>query len=198
MRQKVKQSGGNQALAQLMADKKKLAIAVLLISVMAIMWVRILAKNKPPVSASVLAAQAAVAQETQPKIKATYVALPHVEGRNDVLARDIFAGSKWEGFGAEANGARQPRSRNKNGNEPLSDTIEIIGKELKLEAIFSGKNPQASVSGVLVSPGGKLIVKHEGDQYEFKAVTINDNEVVLECKGVQMKLSMIRPTESAN
>ena len=75
---------------------------------------------------------------------------------------------------------------------------EMIGKELRLDAILSGKNPQAYVSGMLVSPGGRLAVKHEGEKYEFKVVAINENEVVLECKGVQVKLSMVRPTDSAN
>jgi hypothetical protein len=87
----------------------------------------------------------------------------------------------------------------KGSNEQLNDIVnEMNGKELRLEAIFSGKNPQALVSGVLVSPGGRLAVKHEGEKYEFKAVAINENEVVLVCKGVQVKLSMVRPTDSAN
>ena len=183
-----------------MAEKKKIVIAVTLIGIMAIMWVRVLAKkNGSSVGENPLAIQAAAAEEVSPKVQITYVELPQVKGRNDMLTRDIFSGSTWEGLGAEANGARKPNERIKSGNEKLSDMItEMIGKELRLDAILSGKNPQAYVGGTLVSPGGKLIVKHEGENYEFKAVTMNENEVVLECKGVQVKLSMVRPTDSAN
>lgn len=199
MKQNVKQPGRNQTLARLMAEKKKIVIAVVLISVMAIMWVRVLAKkNTASAVVTPFAPQAAAAEEIQPKIKLTYITLPYVTGRNDMLSRDIFAGSKWEGFGAAANGARQSKEIIKSGHEQVSDTIEKIGKELKLDAIFSGKNPQASVSGMLVSPGGKLTVKYEGEKYEFNAVMMSENAVVLECKGVQVKLNMVRPTDSVN
>jgi hypothetical protein len=201
MKQKAKQPGGrNQMISQLTAEKKKIVIAAALIGIMAIMWVRVLAKkSESPAGTVPLATQTAAAEEMPAKIQITYVELPQIKGRNDMLTRDIFSGSKWEGLGAEANGAQRPKERIKSGNEKLSDTItEMIGKELKLEAILSGKNPQAYVGGMLVSPGGKLTVKHEGEKYEFKAVEMNDNEVVLECKGVQVKLSMTRPSDSAN
>jgi hypothetical protein len=200
IRQKAKHAGPNLALGQLTPEKKKAAIAVLLISIMALMWVRVLLKkNQSLANAAIPASQAAITEEIKPKIKVTYIDLPCIKGRNDMLSRDVFSGSVWEGLGAEANGAKQFKvSHKKNDNERLNDTIETIGKELKLDAIFSGKNPQASVGGMLVSPQGKLTVKYEGDQYEFKVVAISDNEVVLECKGVQVKLSMTRPTDSAN
>jgi hypothetical protein len=201
MKQKVKQPGSrNQAISQLTAEKKKIIIAVLLVGIMAIMWVRVLAKkNGSSAGQTPLAIQAAVAEEAAPKIQVTYVELPQVKGRNDTLTRDIFSGSRWEGLGAVANGAKQPNEKIKSGHEKLSDTItEMIGKELKLDAILSGKNPQAYVGGMLVSPGGKLTVNHEGEKYEFKAVAMNENEVVLECKGVQVRLSMTRPSDSAN
>jgi hypothetical protein len=200
MKQKAKQSGVNQTLRRLGAEKKKIAIAALLVGVMGIMWMRILVKKQDPSAGGAsLAIQTAAAEEIPPKIKITYVELPQVKGRNDVLSRDIFAGSRWEGLGAEANGARQMTAKVKGSNEQLNDIVnEMNGKELRLEAIFSGKNPQALVSGVLVSPGGRLAVKHEGEKYEFKAVAIHENEVVLVCKGVQVKLSMVRPTDSAN
>lgn len=200
MKQKIKQSGTNQTLRRLGAEKKKIAIAALLIGVMGVMWTRILVKKQDsPVGGASLALQTAAADEISPKVKITYVELPQVKGRNDVLSRDIFAGSRWEGLGAAANGTRQIATKVKSSNELLNDSVnEMSGKELRLEAIFSGKNPQALVSGVLVSPGGRLAVKHEGEKYEFKAVAINENEVVLECKGVQVKLSMVRPTDSAN
>jgi hypothetical protein len=191
MKQKIKQSGANQVFKRLGAEKKKIVIAAILIGVMGIMWMRILIKKQDsPVSGASLAIQTAAAEEMQPKVKITYVELPQVKGRNDVLSRDIFAGSRWEGLGAEANGARQMTTKVKGSNEQLNDVVnEMSGKELRLEAIFSGKNPQASVSGTLVSPGGKpLVVTHEGEKYEFKAVVINGNEVVLECKGVRVTL----------
>ena len=98
-----------------MAEKKKIAIAALLIGVMAVMWGRILLK-KPDAFRPArlrLAIQTAAAEEMPPKVKMTYVELPQVKGRNDMLTRDIFAGSRWEGLGAEANGARQISDKSK-------------------------------------------------------------------------------------
>jgi hypothetical protein len=200
MKQKAKQSGGKQALSRITSEKKKIVIAVLLVGVMVIMWWRVLAnKKETPVSTAVFAAQTAAAEEIAPKVKVSYVDLPQVKGRNDILVRDFFSGSKWEGLGVSANGVKQPKNGvKKSDNEQLGDTIEMIGKELKLEAIFSGKNPQASVSGALVSLGGGLTANYEGEQYEFKMVAINENAVTLECKGVRVKLSMARPTDSAD
>jgi hypothetical protein len=200
MKQQIKKTGANQTFKRLGTEKKKIAVAALLISIMAVMWAHILTKKtESPVGGTSIALKTVAAEEIRPKIKMTYVELPKVKGRNDVLSRDMFAGSRWEGLGAEANGSQRAIAKVKNDNEKLSDTInEMVGKELKLEAIFSGKNPQASVGGVLVSPGGKLAVNHEGEKYEFKALAINENEVILECKGVQVKLSMGRPTDSAN
>jgi hypothetical protein len=198
MKQEAKNTGGSPMLRRLKAEKKKAAIATLLIAIMAIMWIRLLTKKSDAGSGAMLAVQAATAQETQPKSKFTFIELPHVKGRNDILTRDIFAASKWEGLGAQANGERTSAQKPRSDHEQLDYTIEMIGKELKLEAIFSGKNPQASVCGTLVAPGGGLVVKHEGEKHEFKVVTISENEVVLECKGVRVKLSMARPTDSAN
>jgi hypothetical protein len=190
MKQKTKQNGAGHKQSQMTAEKKKVVIAAALICVMAILWVRILAKKKDSsLSPAALAAQTAAVEETTPRIKVTYVELPQVKGRNDVLTRDVFASGKWEGMGAAANGATQFKSTKQGDNKPLNNTIETIGKELKLEAIFSGKNPQASVCGTLISPGGKLTVNYEGEQYEFKVVAIEEKTVVLECKGVLIKLT---------
>jgi hypothetical protein len=183
---------------RLTAERKKVAVALLLIGVMVLMWARVLIKKNTASAQNVtLAPQTVPAETLQPKMRITYIQLPDIKGRTDTLSRDIFASNKWEAMGATANGKTQTREKHKNANEDLKNTIETIGNELKLEAVFSGKNPQASVGGMLVSLQGKLTVKYEGDQYEFKAVAINDNEVVLECKGIQVKLSMMKPSESA-
>ncbi|MDO8303427.1 MAG: hypothetical protein Q7T18_09310 [Sedimentisphaerales bacterium] len=202
MKQKAKKIGGNQVMKNLMAEKKKIIIASLLIGVMAVMWGRIFfKKDGVPAAATAMAIQAAAVEETpsQPKVKMTYVELPQVKGRNDTLARDVFAAGGWQGLVAVANNAPQSTHRVKSSHEQLSDRVnEMIGKELRLDAILSGKNPQAYVGGTLVSPGGKLIVKQEGENYEFRVVAIRENEVVLVCKGVQVKLIMTRPSDLAD
>jgi hypothetical protein len=194
-----KKTNQSKPIMRLTAERKKAAVALLLIAVMVLMWARLLIKkNTASAQNSVLAPQTTSAEILRPRMKITYIELPRIKGRNDTLSRDVFASNKWEGAGASPNGIIKVRQKHKNANEDLKNTIETIGKELKLEAIFSGTNPQASVGGMLVLPQSKLTVKYEGEQYEFKALAINDNEVVLECKGVQVKLTMNRPNESAN
>lgn len=180
-----------------LAENKKAIIAFGLIAVMALMWGRILLKKSPTQAAAASPAQPIAAEQPVPKVKITFQELPRIKGRNDILTRDMFAGSKWEGMGAAANGARQSNEIT-NGHEQTSDTIKTIGKELKLEALSSGKNPQAYISGVLVSPKGILTLRHEGEKYEFKVVAMNESGVVLECNGTQVKLSMARPADSAD
>ena len=201
MKQTIKQPGvKNRALASLSAQRKKVLIATVLIGVMVIMWARVLTrKNAAQAGDYAARAQATAAEAAKPKTKLTYVELPFVKGRNDVLARDIFNRAYLDGSGGGSRHAEQNREVIKrSANEQLSNRIETIGKEFRLEAIISGKNPQAYISGTLVSRGGKLTVNYEGEQYEFKAVAISENEVVLECKGVQLKLILTRPVESAN
>jgi hypothetical protein len=201
MKQKTKQPGvRNHTLARMSAQRKKVIVALVLMGVMVIMWARILTKkNASQTGEYAITAQATAAESAGPKTKLTYVDLPCVKGRNNVLTHDFFNGADWDGF------HRESRHTGQNGevirrsaNEQLSDRIETIGKELRLEAIISGKNPQAYVGGALVSQGGKLTANYEGEQYEFKVVVIGENEVVLECKGVQLKLTITRPVESAN
>ena len=83
----------------LMAEKKKVVVASCLIAVMAIMWVRVLTKQAPQ------AAEAALTTEklneigsSNQELKVSFIELPQVAGRNDVITRDFFASDDWRQF----------------------------------------------------------------------------------------------------
>ena len=134
--------------------KKKNGRSFSVIGVMVLMWARVLLKNNQ-VSAETLIvpAQTAASEVIKPKIKLNYIELPRIKGRNDVMSRDIFAGKKWETMGAAANGIAKFK-HNENANEDLENTIEMIGKELKLEADFLGQK-SAGISQRYVSFAGR-------------------------------------------
>ena len=94
MDQKIKNSGSrqNRIFEQLAAEKKKTITAICLIAVMAFMWVRVLGgKTGDEAQAALTNATAANKQSNSEPLKITYIDLPVVKGRNDVLNRDFFA-----------------------------------------------------------------------------------------------------------
>ena len=83
----------NKIVSRLAAEKKKTVCALCLIALMAFMWVRVLFKKGPE---SVEATP--TAKKLDSEFKVSFVELPEVEGRNDVLTRDFFAANGWQNF----------------------------------------------------------------------------------------------------
>lgn len=176
-------------------DKKKV-VALSLIAIMILMWIRVFSNKKDAQAANtaILSRSAVMQMEPSgtPRVKVSYVELPQMEGRNDRLSRDMFSIANWDAF----RGTKSSEPLRKIANESVSERIIRIGKELKLEAISSSKNPQAYISGVLASKGQKLIRKYEGENYEFEVAAINKSEVILRCKDVEVKLILEKSLET--
>ncbi len=184
-------------------QKKKVILAICLVSVMVFMWGKVLFSKKPS-PASVDAAIAAGADiestsQSQEKTKISYIELPVVEGRHDVLKTDFFDTKGWKGFDAiddidKSNGIKVITS----GDDVESERILEVMRDVHLEAIALGENPQAFISDKLVSVGEVLRQKHNDDVYELKVVAIFENKIELECNGVVISLQIAQPTESAD
>ena len=197
MRQKVKNRGGraNGLIGQLTAEKKKAVAASCLVAVMAIMWVRVLTKQAPE------AAEAAVGTEqlnaegaSNQKLNVSYIELPQVAGRNDVITRDFFASSDWRHFegGQERNIAviEEVNVVSKNGNE---EVIRKVAEKLKLEAIVVlSNNPRAFINNKVVSVGDKVLIHDGVDIYECEVIAINENKVVIKCREAEVTLKLTR------
>lgn len=178
-------NGTNRLLEQLTADKKKAVIALCLISVMVFMWAKVLGGTEPKAAKATPKAQTAGAEQSDSELKITFVELPKVKGRNDVLSRDFFAVGSWKDFTAEGSGEV---------NVVSSNGIEEVAREavekLKLEAIVFGANPHAFINDKLMAVGDRLNVIEGVSKYEFEVTGIEEKTVRIRCDEVEIVLKL--------
>jgi len=193
MRQKVTNHGGlaKGFIAQLAAEKKKAVMASCLIVLMAFMWVRVLTNKSPQVSdAALITNQSNFEDAENQELNVSFIELPQVEGRNDVITRDFFSSNGWRGFGSgkERNLAviEEVNLVSGNGNE---EVIRKVAEKLKLEAIvvLSG-NPRALINNKVVSVGDKVLIRDGIDMYECEVIEIEENRVVIKCREAEVTL----------
>ncbi len=190
-------SEGNRLLGQL-AAKKKTVIAFCLIAVMAFMWIKVLTREAPQ------AAQAApMEKQVEPngqmssQLKVSFIDLPEVAGRNDVITRDFFDIDNWQEFVGDKEGNRPAGVKDVNvasGDGSEEVVRRVVGK-LKLEAIVLGKNPQTFINGKLLARGDKLLISDGARTYECEVVEIEENEVAIRCGKSQITLKLAKAME---
>ncbi|MCK4753268.1 MAG: hypothetical protein KAS75_07465 [Planctomycetes bacterium] len=178
---------GNRLISQLTAEKKKTVMAVCLIAVMIFMWVRLLGDKKPKnaKAAWMMGKANSGASVSGSEFGMSFVELPKVKGRNDVLARDFFV--------ADAQGLDSDRGASvvlRNGFEGVGARI---AEKLKLEAIGMGERPQAFINDKLLTVGDKLLVNDGLNTYECEVSEIEKNSVSIRCgeAEIELKLSQV-------
>lgn len=194
MRQNVRnsRSSAKSLLNQLAVEKKKAVITLCLIGVMAFMWVRVLTRKTPEVAeAGSMTDELNVTGRSNPELKVSFIELPKVAGRNDVITRDFFASDGWQHFVDEQgqNSARieEVSIVSKNGSE---EVIRKVAEKLKLEAIVLSRNPRAFINDKVLSIGDKLLIKDGADTYECEVVEIKENTVVVRCREAKITLKL--------
>jgi len=184
----------NRLLAQLTGARKKTVLAFCLIAVMAFMWVRVLSRKAPDAAeASLMTQKENLNDQENSQLKISFIELPKVSGRNDVITRDFFNSARWRGF------IKEREEKNLVGYKEVSVTsnddrqevlIKIAGK-LKLEAIELGENPRAFINSRLLSVGDKLHLKDGLDSYECEVVRIEQDLVLIKCAEVEITLKLM-------
>ena len=200
MRQNIKNNSGgpNRLMSQLGAKKKKTVAALCLIAVMVLMWVRVFAKKTPPSAEASLMAQAANLNSSaaNPQVRISFIELPKVGGRNDVLTRDFFAANSWQGFlrSGEALTGVKEGNVSKDGSEEL---VRRIADKLKLQAIgVVGENPQAFINDKVLSIGDKLLVTDGVSAYECEVVGIEEDTVFVKFGEAEIQLRLAQGAET--
>ncbi len=190
-------------MTRLAASRPKVIIAIVLVTIMALMWVRVLVRNKSDAKAaqteSALVNAYADKQNKQPKIILSYIELPVVKGQNDCLTRDIFRAQNWKAFSSvtdpdPATGENTAEGSDKYGI--YKTRIRQIAKTMTLELISigrHGKTSQALIENKLVSVGSKVAVKYNKQTYEFVVTEIKQNKVVLKWENFSITLTMAQP-----
>ena len=183
----------NGLIGQLAAEKKKAVAASCLIAVMAIMWVRVLTKQAPEAAgAAFMTEQLNAEGSSNQGLKISFIELPQVAGRNDVITRDFFASKGWRHFegGKERNLVviEEVNVVSKNGNE---EVIRKVAEKLKLEAIVVlSNNPRAFINNKVISVGGNVLIRDGVDTYECEVIDIKENIVVIKCRETEVTLKL--------
>ena len=189
---KNKSTGARKVLERLTEDKKPVT-ALCLIALMAFMWIRVLTKKTPQSAEAEPVTEQSSAEDTLGEIyRVSFVELPKVAGRNDVIVRDFFASDGWQHFisGQEQkpDGIEEVSVVSTNGNE---EVIKKIAKKLKLEATMVSTSPLAFVNGQVRRIGDKMLVKDGTQMYECEVVEIEDNTVVIKCGEAEITLKLM-------
>jgi hypothetical protein len=155
------------------------------------MWVRVLGKKGPQSADAAVMAQEVTDGQTKPELKISFMELPKVEGRNDVLTRDFFAVGSWRDFmrGGEgkSGGIEEVSIVSRKGGE---ETARRIAEKLKLEAIVLGENPRAFINDKLLSVGDKLFVRDGTNTYECEVAEIEEDMVFIRCGETEVTLRL--------
>lgn len=197
MKQNLKNSanGINRLVDRLAAEKKKTVMALCLIALMVFMWAKVLTRKTPKTAAAALK-QNGLNQdttETNSQLKISYIQLPEVAGRNDLLTRDFFAADGWKNFIDEKGvGIDEVNVVSKDGNE---EVVRRVAEKLKLEAIGLDENPQAFINNKLLSVGDKFLVRDGVSKYECEVVRIQENVVVIKCREAEITLKLTQAIE---
>jgi len=199
MKQNVKSSSDrtNRLFSRLAAEKKKTVTALCLIALMVFMWARVLGR-KTPATTEAAPRQKGVdpdKSESNSQLKISFIELPKVPGRNDVLTRDFFAADGWRDF-LDGGGSNKDEKVVK--GDGSGEIGRWIAEELRLEAIGMGKNPRAFINDKLLAVGDKLLVTKDGVQYECEVVGIDEEMVLMKCGEIEIPLKLTQMIEVAD
>ncbi len=172
------------AQARKSSQQKKLAIVFLLFFVMAVLWVRMFVLKGTPKTAKADPNVRTAAAPAIPEVKEeiVYTELPVVEGRQDVIANDLFSARNYKGFIkiGETTAENEPDAANENN---LGGELAAAVAQMELSAIVKDKKPQAFIEDNLVEPGQSFKFVFHDKVYNFKVVNILEDRVELECNG---------------
>lgn len=161
-------------------QRKKFVIAVVLLAVMAVLWIKLFTGKSTPKTASAVAeVNAANTAADLPKI--LFVELPFVPQRHNILANDFFDARFFKEFGNDIGSGTERSSK---GDSLSAGGPAAAVEVMELIAIVNGKKPQAFIEDKLLEEGQSFKFVFHDESYVFKVVRIYENKVELECDGV--------------
>ena len=182
--------------SQLAAEKKKTVCALCLIGLMVFMWVRVLGKRGPQGTEAALIVREAAGSQSNSELKISFIELPKVKARNDVLTRDFFAANGWRDLLRDARGLTDVGEVGVVSGDGSREVGRRIVEKLELEAIMSGENPQVFVNDVLLSVGDKLPVRDGDNTYECEVIGIEADRVFIRCGQTEIQLKLAETIEA--
>lgn len=192
------EGGVGKLVGQLAAEKGKIVIVAGLITVMAVMWVKVLTKKGPQsVQAAPMLNETGLEREVKEAMKIRYVDLPRVSGRNDLISRDFFSSAGWQDFKSEEQEDTSVEIEEVSvaPTDDSKEVVAIVAEHLSLKAIVMGRKPQAFINDKLMSVGEKVAVTDGAQMCECEVVEIRENSVLVRCKGAAIVLKLVEIAE---
>lgn len=186
-------SGTKRLFDRLAAEKKKSVMALCLIALMTILWVRVLTRNSPQgAEAAPVANVPSLEDKSGGKSQIYYVELPKVAGRHDVIARDFFACNGWRDFvGGKGRNLASVEEVNIISRDVSEEVIRKVAEKLKLGAVMLSSTPLAFINDKVRKIGDEVLINDGVDKYECEVVEIRENTVVMKCREAEIKLKLM-------
>jgi hypothetical protein len=196
----ISKTGAERFVSQLTAEKKKLIIFLSLLGVMIFMWVKVLRirANNETVENPVPKIVKAETAKINADLKLSFVDLPEVVARHDVLKRDYFASNGWSSFTGEARDGTIVDVEEVGGASEKTgeEIIRRVAAKLQLEVIAWDESPHAFINNRLLRVGDTLAVRDGAESYECQVLDIGKSAVSMRCGGRKLTLRLT-PAEGA-
>ena len=190
-------NSANRLISHLAAEKKKTAMALCLIALMAFMWVRVFFRKLPAAEGAEVTEQINVNNGPNSTLKISFIELPKVVGRNDVITRNFFVSNDWQDFKGSRKNIISIEELNVVPGNDSEKAIRTIVEKIKLEAIVMGENAKTFINNKVLSVGDKLLISDGVDKYECEIVVIEENAVVIRCGKADVKLKIKQVNENS-
>jgi len=188
-----KSNGTKRLFDRLAAEKKKSVMALCLIALMTVLWVRVLTRKSPQgAEAAPVADVPSLEDKSSGKSQIYYVELPRVAGRHDVIARDFFASNGWRDFvGGKGRNLASVEEVNIISRDVSEEVIRKVAEKLKLGAVMLSNTPLAFINDKVRKIGDEVLINDGVDKYECEVVEIRENTVVMKCREAEIKLKLM-------
>ncbi|MBN2182419.1 MAG: hypothetical protein JW715_10945 [Sedimentisphaerales bacterium] len=190
-------NGAKRLVGNIVFQKKKTVLAVCLIMVMVFMWVRVLLRKAPLAEGAIASEQINGKIKSKQLLKVSFIELPIVVGRNDIITRDFFASSNWKNFDGKKS-VVSIEEVNVSPGDAMENVIGKIAQKLTLEAIWISESPKAYINDKVLSIGDRLLIEDGINNYECEVTEIEDNMVVIRCGKAEIKLRIKEITKNSN
>ncbi|MDD5134195.1 MAG: hypothetical protein PHP01_02135 [Phycisphaerae bacterium] len=167
------------ASANIALQRKKLVVALVLLAVMGVLWLRVFVGKSTPQAAT--AVNSDLVKAVLSPSKTVFVELPFLPQRHNVLANDFFDARSFKEFGVDMGGSVEMPSKSDSQN---SGGASAAVEAMELIAIVNDKKPQAFMEDKLLEEGRSFKFVFHDESYVFKVVKIYENKVELECNGI--------------
>jgi len=186
-------SGTWRLFDRLAAEKKKSVMALCLIALMTVLWVRVLTSKSPQsAEAAPVANGLSLEEKSGSKLQITYRELPKVAGRHDVISRDFFASNGWRDFvGGKGRNLASIEEVNIISRDVSEEVIRKVAEKLKLGAVMLSNTPLAFINDKVRKIGDTVLINDGVDKYECEVVEIRENTVVMKCREAEIKLKLM-------